>query len=160
MHHWLSLSRIQLLIFRKFITKYFKKILVVENLKRKHFFWISCFSFASKNIVDIGIGWNSEPLPTDRILECTARVLDKCHLFRIYQIELTTLTVLDHFIQDAVNYAQLKQMEIDNCCFSSIFCSNLNNRNKMMRKILFHTRIKLMLFIGKYPQRKTRHIIS
>ncbi|CAF0981896.1 unnamed protein product [Adineta ricciae] len=58
------------------------------------------------DIVDILIGWYIEPLPTDRILEYTSQALQKFRPFWIEQIEGTTLTLLDHFIEDADNYAQ------------------------------------------------------
>ncbi|CAF0977060.1 unnamed protein product [Rotaria sordida] len=57
------------------------------------------------DIVDILIGWYIEPLPTDRILEYTAQALHKFRPFWIEQID-STLTLLDHFIEDADNYAQ------------------------------------------------------
>ncbi|CAF4668423.1 unnamed protein product, partial [Rotaria sp. Silwood2] len=60
------------------------------------------------DIVDILIGWYIEPLPTDRILEYTAQALHKFRPFWIEQIE-ATLTLLDHFIEDADNYAQVNQ---------------------------------------------------
>jgi hypothetical protein len=62
-----------------------------------------------KDIVDILIGWYIEPLPTDRILEYTAQALQKFRPFWIEQIEGTTLTLLDHFIEDADSYAQVSK---------------------------------------------------
>ncbi len=67
--------------------------------------------FDLKDIVDILIGWYIEPLPTDRILEYTAQALHKFRSFWIEQIEITTLTLLEHFIEDADNYAQVKSDE-------------------------------------------------
>jgi hypothetical protein len=58
--------------------------------------------------VDILIAWYIEPLPTDRILEYTAQALHKFRPFWIEQIEITTLNFLEHFIEDADNYAQVK----------------------------------------------------
>ena len=69
-----------------------------------------CFLFVfiqKKDIVDILIGWYIEPLPTDLILDYTAQALYKFRPFWIEQIETTTLTLLDHFIEDADNYAQV-----------------------------------------------------
>jgi hypothetical protein len=65
-----------------------------------------------KDIVDILIGWYIEPLPTDRILEYTAQALQKFRPFWIEQIERTTLTLLDHFIEDADSYAQVNKFSI------------------------------------------------
>jgi len=48
-------------------------------------------------------------LPTDRILEYTAQALQKFRPFWIEQIEGTTLTLLDHFIEDADSYAQVSK---------------------------------------------------
>ncbi|CAF1394688.1 unnamed protein product, partial [Rotaria magnacalcarata] len=58
------------------------------------------------DIVDILIGWYIEPLPTDRILEYISQALHKFRPFWVEQIEATTLTLLDNFIEDADNYAQ------------------------------------------------------
>ncbi len=58
--------------------------------------------------MDILIAWYIEPLPTDRILEYTAQALHKFRPFWIEQIEITTLNFLEHFIEDADNYAQVK----------------------------------------------------
>jgi hypothetical protein len=60
-----------------------------------------------KDIVDILIGWYIEPLPTDRILEYTAQALHKFRPFWVEQMERTTLILLEHFIEDADNYAQV-----------------------------------------------------
>ncbi|CAF1531499.1 unnamed protein product [Rotaria magnacalcarata] len=57
------------------------------------------------DIVDILIGWYIESLPTDRILEYTPQALHKFRPFWVEQIEATTLTLLDSFIEDADNYA-------------------------------------------------------
>lgn len=62
--------------------------------------------FISQDIVDILQGWYIEPLPTDRILEYTAQELQTFRPFQIEQSQLTTLTLLDYFIEDADNYAQ------------------------------------------------------
>ncbi|CAF3645050.1 unnamed protein product [Rotaria socialis] len=66
------------------------------------------------DIVDILIGWYIEPLPTDRILEYTAQALQKFRPFWVDQIERTTLTLLDHFIEDADNYAQQFELQEQN----------------------------------------------
>lgn len=58
------------------------------------------------DIVDILIGWYIEPLPTDRILDFTGEALKKFRPFWLEQLETTTLTLLDQFIEDADNYAQ------------------------------------------------------
>ena len=57
--------------------------------------------------MDILIGWYIEPFPTDRILEYTAQALHKFRPFWLEQLDLTTLTLLSHFIEDADNYAQV-----------------------------------------------------
>lgn len=62
-----------------------------------------------KDIVDILIGWYIEPLPTDRILEYTAQALHRFRPFWIEQLEATTLTLLEHFIEDADSYAQVNE---------------------------------------------------
>lgn len=59
--------------------------------------------------MDILIGWYIEPLPTDRILEHTAQALQKFRPFWIAQMEVTTLTLLEHFIEDADSYAQVNR---------------------------------------------------
>ncbi|CAF1327016.1 unnamed protein product [Adineta steineri] len=66
------------------------------------------------DIVDILIGWYIEPLPTDLILEYTGQALQKFRPFWIEQIEGTTLTLLDHFIEDADSYAQQFENEEEN----------------------------------------------
>lgn len=57
--------------------------------------------------MDILIGWYIEPLTTDRVLDFTAEALQKFRPFWLEQLEGTTLTLLDHFIEDADNYAQV-----------------------------------------------------
>ena len=64
------------------------------------------------DIVDILVGWYIEPLPTDRILDYTAKALHKFRPFWVEQIESTTLTLLDHFIEDAHNYVQVNKSKI------------------------------------------------
>ena len=66
---------------------------------------VVCRMRCVQDIVDILIGWYIEALPTDRILEYTAEALHKFRPFWIEQIEGTTLTLLDHFIEDADSYA-------------------------------------------------------
>jgi len=81
-------------------------------------------SFCLKDIVDILIGWYIEPLPTDRILEYTSQALHKFRPFWIEQIDIT-ITLLEHFIEDADNYAQVNfffvSIKIDNSLFLQQF---------------------------------------
>lgn len=83
----------------------FQAIFVVSDRSPNEFVLIVCF----KDIVDILIGWYIEPLPTDRILEHTAQALQKFRPFWIAQMEVTTLTLLEHFIEDAHSYAQVNR---------------------------------------------------
>ena len=59
--------------------------------------------------MDILQGWHIEPLSTDRILKYTDQALYKFCPFWIEQIQLTTLTLLDDFIEDKDNYAQVNE---------------------------------------------------
>lgn len=84
----------------------FQAIFVVSHRGQNEFLFSIVYS---KDIVDILIGWYIEPLPTDRILEHTAQALQKLRPFWIAQMEVTTLTLLEHFIEDADSYAQVNR---------------------------------------------------
>ena len=71
--------------------------------------------------MDILIGWYIEPLPTDRILDYTAQALHKFRPFWLEQLDITTLTLLSHFIEDADNYAQVTRIEFNRTIIASLF---------------------------------------
>lgn len=52
-------------------------------------------------------------MPTDRILDYTAQALQKFRPFWLEQLENNTLTLLEHFIEDANDYAQQYEQEDD-----------------------------------------------
>lgn len=102
--------------------------------------------------MDILIGWYIEPLPTDRILEYTAQALHKFRPFWLEQLDITTLTLLSHFIEDADNYAQVTRIDCDRTIIDSLSRSTKMNC-KTTKISLFPLPIKLLLSIGERPVR-------